>query len=265
MSKDYLWPSLLTVLCGGLIPIVISGIIINRNKLLVQKKIPLSLKLYYFDIPGKGEAIRLLCAHYKIPLEDIRLTREEFLALKENGVLKFGQLPALAVTYGDITEDIVLVQSAAIMRYLGKVYSAGYPSDPVQSALVDSIIDEENDLFTGLSVSRYQERFGFGFLQNHKDLLEICRKNLNDTVLPRHLQFLNNICGKSKSGWICNTSEPSIADFILVPRLKWLASGANDGISKDILLPYNYLNDLIKKFSNLDTIQKYYTTHEEKA
>ena len=216
------------------------------------------MKLYYFDIPGKGEAIRLLCAHYNIQLEDIRLSPEEFQKLKQNEILKFGQVPALV-----LNDETVLVQSASIMRYLGKLCN-GYPSDFVQAALVDAIIDEENDLFAGLSVSRYQARFGFGFLKEHPDLLTICRKDLNDNVIPRHLKFLDDICSKSTTGWIANTNEPSIADFILVPRLKWLASGANDGISKEILSPFIHLTSLMKKLRGLETIQQYYSTHEEK-
>jgi hypothetical protein len=40
-------------------------------------------KLYYFDIPGKGEAIRLACAYAGYEIEDIRLNQDEFLVLKE--------------------------------------------------------------------------------------------------------------------------------------------------------------------------------------
>lgn len=33
------------------------------------------VKLYYFDIKGKGEPIRLACTYAKIPLEDVRVKR----------------------------------------------------------------------------------------------------------------------------------------------------------------------------------------------
>ncbi len=55
------------------------------------------LKLYYFNIPGKGEAIRLACAYGGIPLDDFRMHPNEFHDLKISGKIPFGQVPALSV------------------------------------------------------------------------------------------------------------------------------------------------------------------------
>lgn len=112
-------------------------------------------KLYYFDIPGKAEAARLACQYAGYPIEDVRLSREEFLAMKEAGRLPFGQvcctnctLPGSTILFlcgtqvpvMDIGDGTMIGQSAAIMRYLGKKTGL-YPSDDVVAALVDSIID----------------------------------------------------------------------------------------------------------------------------
>jgi glutathione S-transferase len=59
----------------------------------------------------------------------------------------------------EVAEGTFIGQSAAIMRYLGK-RSGLYPSDPIAAAVVDSIIDEEIDLFMGLSVSAYKGEGG---------------------------------------------------------------------------------------------------------
>lgn len=72
-------------------------------------------KLYYFDLAGKGEAIRLACAHSGFPLQDVRITKDEMLAMKEIGKLPFGQVPILELPTGEC-----LSQSAAIMRYIGE-------------------------------------------------------------------------------------------------------------------------------------------------
>jgi glutathione S-transferase len=123
----------------------------------VRYLVVFTMKLFYFDIAGKGDCIRLLCAHAGLPLEDIRIpldSRGPFDKLKAEGKLPFGQLPALQISE---TEPLI-TQSSAIMRYLGKVSGQAslYPSCPATAALIDGIIDEENDLTTGLSVSRYR-------------------------------------------------------------------------------------------------------------
>ena len=122
--------------------------------------------------------------------------------------------------------------------------------------MVDAIVDEEFDLFVGLSVSRYKERFGFACLG--PSTVQTIRASLNEEIIPRHLEYLESVVMKSKTGWIANTKNPSIADFILVPRLQWLISGMNEGISKDILHPFPMLRALIDRLMSLPRIANYY-------
>jgi glutathione S-transferase len=84
------------------------------------------------------------------------------------------------------------------------------------------------------------------------------RKELNDVTLPRHLSQMNAMMAQSKTNWIANTPEPSIADFMLVPRLQWLISGQHDGISVDILKPFSHLTGLMDRLLNLPAIKNYY-------
>ena len=212
------------------------------------------LKVLYFDIEGKGEAIRLLCAYAGLGLEDCRINKQEFDRIKSD--LPFGQLPILYCT--DSTGDTkVLCQSAAIMRYLGKV-SGLYPEDPFLAAKVDAIIDEENDLFMGLSVSKYKERFGFGFMSAVETA--VVRKSLNDVILPKHLGALEHILKQrvSDKHFVADTKQPTIADFILVPRLKTLQSGQTEGIDVDILRNFPLLKEYMTSFYNLPVIKSYY-------
>jgi glutathione S-transferase len=219
------------------------------------------LKLYYFDIPGKGEAIRLACHYAGIPLDDVRIDRETFVQLKAAGTLRFGQVPALEVTKDGA--KFVITQSASIMRFIGKQAGGSlYPADDhVQAAYIDSIVDQEMDLFTGLGVTLYKERFGFAILED-PTLLATVRKSLNDEVLPRHLSSFESIMSQSSSGWMAGGDGPSIADFILVPRLLWLASPGKEGISADVLKPYPKLLSLIDKMLSLPAVVKYYETHQ---
>jgi hypothetical protein len=93
-------------------------------------------RLYYFDLAGRAESIRLACIHGGMAFEDIRLSSADFQELKQSGKLSFGQVPAM-----EVRENTVLVQSAAILRYVGKKTGL-YPADPVSAAIVDAIIDE---------------------------------------------------------------------------------------------------------------------------
>eukprot|EP01036_Dinobryon_divergens_P031383 gene31383-40771_t len=196
------------------------------------------LRLYYFNIPGKGESIRLACAYAKLPLEDVRITNEEFSQLKANGKLAFGQVPAL-----EVDDKQVIIQSASIMRYIGKLCDLYPTSDHLKAAYIDSIVDEEIDLFMGLSVSRYRARFGFGCLDDAT--VSTVRESLNSEVLPRHLSFLESMLSQSPSGWIASTAGPR----------------ANDGISRDILQPYPLLLRMIEMFLSLPAVAEYYQTH----
>jgi glutathione S-transferase len=118
-----------------------------------QRTFP-KLKLYYFNLAGKGEAIRLACAYGGVPLEDFRMHANEFHELKVSGKIPFGQVPALSVD-----DDIMLFQSAAIMRYVGKLAGLYPTNDDLYAAKIDMAVDSEIDLFTGLAVSRYRGAF----------------------------------------------------------------------------------------------------------
>ena len=224
------------------------------------------LELLYFDIPGKAEAIRLAAAYAGLALTDTRFaSREEFTAKKESGELAFGQVPALRVSgpwAAETGEPVMLVQSNAIIRFLGKLapQSGLYPAgDVVLAAQVDALLDQEADLRQGLTCSKYQERFGFGSLGGQgTEATAAVRAALNDEVLPRHLGNLERIASASATGWLAGTEGPTVADFVLALSVEGLASGEIDGISTEILAPYEALLALIAKIKALPSTVAWY-------
>lgn len=230
--------------------VVIKLALVAGAAALVSKRLKkYKLKLWYFDIKGKGECIRLICAYTGQELEDYRFkTFDDFLAMKEK--FAFGQVPML-----EVDGKTQLVQTAAIMRFVGTITGL-HPRCPLQAALVDAVVNAEDDLFAGLSVVSYPERSGFKCLSETD--LDGVRKSLNDDVLPRHLANLEKQASLSTTGWIAGTARPSIADFILIPRLQAIQNGSYVGIAPTIMDSCPHLTSMIDKMMALPQIKAYY-------
>ncbi len=83
------------------------------------------MKLYYFDLYGRGEPIRLLLNHAKQEFEDVRISFEDWGKFKEDPEkCKYGQVPILE------REGKQYTQSSAIMSYLGE--SFGYSPEDIE-------------------------------------------------------------------------------------------------------------------------------------
>ena len=63
--------------------------------------------------------------------------------------------------------------------------------------------DYRYDLSLTVTLYILSDRFGYGCLE--ESVVTAVRASLNDDVIPRHLQFLENIAARSKSGWIAGT------------------------------------------------------------
>eukprot|EP00659_Diplonema_papillatum_P016356 gene16356-25072_t len=105
-------------------------------------------RLHYFDIRGLGQPVRLLLSELEIDFEEVRHTPETWPKAKiegiESGLLTFGQLPALEYwnANGELT---TLVQSVAIMNYLGRVHGLTRATD-AELAKIDVIAGGVGDV-----------------------------------------------------------------------------------------------------------------------
>ena len=48
------------------------------------------VKVYYFDVYGKAEPIRMLLSKAGVAFEDVRMTEEQLAGLKAEGILDYG-------------------------------------------------------------------------------------------------------------------------------------------------------------------------------
>ena len=219
------------------------------------------LKLYYFDMAGKGEPIRLLCAYAGLELEDFRF--ESFAAfneMKDSGKLPFGQVPFLEVDErGDGQKIHQLVQSSAILRYLGQL-SGLYPSeDLILAAKVDAALAQETDAFIGPTVATYSERFGIVL---DDEAMKKSEEMITKEIAPRHLASLEKLFKASKTGWIADTKEPSPADFAWFVRLAfWMPEKPNffpESVCE--FDEYPKIKEFVGKFKELESIKRYYAS-----
>lgn len=213
------------------------------------------LKLYYFDIKGKAEPIRLLCAYTGLELEDHRFaSRQEFTDLKETK-LAFGQVPMLEVDDGKHQ----LIQTGAILRYLAKITKL-YPDDALEAAKVDAVLDQETDAFTGATVVAYTTRFGIAMTDDDK---EKAYQALSDEILPRHLGAIEKMLQASSTGWIAATEEPSPADFVWYTRFADFLPAKKELTDKiKSLDDYPACKAFVEKFKSLEPIEEYYASQK---
>lgn len=210
------------------------------------------LKLYYFDIGGKAEAIRLALHYAELEFEDVRMNRDAFAAKKASGELPFGQLPCLS------WNGTLVAQSNAILRLIGRSGASSkdiYPTDPLAAPLVDGVLDQLNDATMGHLVKKYGPRYGFELDDAKKEEIE---GHLKRDIIPRHFSFLETLATNSPTGWIAGTEGPSVADFAMIyllhrfPHDEWLQLDLN---------AYPKLRTLLDNLLALPSVAAYHAKH----
>jgi len=175
-----------------------------------------NLKFTYFDFDGgRGEAIRLALVLGKVPFEDDRVSREQFLKIQKD--LPYGALPVLFV------DGAPLAQSNAIARYAGKL-SDMYPQEPWQAARCDEVLEtiEEMTMEIGATIHLADEE------------KKTRRQALVADRLPLFLRGLESRLQSGGAKFYANESL-TVADLKSADLVQWLSSGTLDHVPKDIV------------------------------
>eukprot|EP01017_Pseudomicrothorax_dubius_P011616 TRINITY_DN14381_c0_g1_i1.p1 TRINITY_DN14381_c0_g1~~TRINITY_DN14381_c0_g1_i1.p1 ORF type:complete len:213 (+),score=75.48 TRINITY_DN14381_c0_g1_i1:121-759(+) len=97
------------------------------------------IKLYYFDLYGRAEIIRLVLRYNNVKYEDYRMSFAEWPELKKTGIAPNDQLPFIEI------DGKFYSQSVSIMRYFCQLYNQ-YPTNPLDILRVEGFVSYVDDI-----------------------------------------------------------------------------------------------------------------------
>lgn len=180
-------------------------------------------KLIYFDITGRAESIRMAFHFGDIDFEDKRITRDEFMTMKQG--FPFGHLPVMEI------DGEYISQSMALLYYAG-VRAKLLPADDVMKTKVMEFIFGLEDLINLIGPS---------LRESDPQKKSEMRKLLASETIPYFLEKLDKLSRKNGKGSICVGDTLTIADIITYNIMGWLKSSFLDDIPIDIGDKYSKL------------------------
>jgi glutathione S-transferase len=193
-----------------------------------------TLKLTYFDAPGRAESVRVALRISGIEFEDHRLNFGQFREAKESGSLPLGSVPVLEV------DGVAFAQTVAMLRYVAGIGDNSlYPSAPTEALVVDSILDSLNDTFTHHLAPSMFERDMTKKLEMRKELVAGPMKTI--------FAYVDGLI--SRYGGPFATGETlTIADIVVALQAMQIQSGKLDGIGPEHLEPYPAILALVAAY-----------------
>jgi glutathione S-transferase len=183
------------------------------------------VKVYYFDMYGKGEPIRMILTHAKVEFEDVRISHADWPTQKKELNLEFGQVPAVEM------DGTLYTQSASIVRALGKMYGY-YPEDPLTAWKVDSLGDALDDVFTAFMTILFRTA--------DEEAKKVLLETFTSTTLPAFLAVLEKRLKENTSQTHIVGDSLTTADFLLTA---WSYSTMMNGKNPF----YTQLNEVLKQ------------------
>lgn len=201
------------------------------------------LKLVYFDIHGsRGLLVRLALSIGGIDFEDDRVSTADWPSRK--AATPYGQLPVLEV------DGQIVAQSNGINRFVGKLAGL-YPTDPLQAALCDEIMDAVDDIGWKITTT-------FTLSDEEK---RVQRQVLADGAISFYLRALQERL-QARGGQYFADNRLSVADLKVFGFIRYLKSGLLDHVPAD--LPDRVAPALVEHFErvrNHPGVQAYFARH----
>ncbi|TMW59794.1 hypothetical protein Poli38472_004863 [Pythium oligandrum] len=207
-----------------------------------------TIKLIYFNGAARAESIRLAFYIGNVPFEDVRLSFQEFGALKET--FPYGQLPVLEV------DGEVIAQSEALLRYAGRL-SGLYPvNDPVAALKIDELLGSTDELKSKMIPSIHEQ---------DPDKKKALREELANAVIPRFLGFVDRRLTLLKKHAVFQRDALFIHELLINSFVSWMKSGVLDHIPVTVCDGYTAVEELVTKVTNHPKVNEFYATSQNVA
>jgi len=191
------------------------------------------LKVTYWNMSGRAEAIRLALFISNIPFEDERVSREAYHAMKPN--LPYHQFPVMTI------DEKVVAQSQAMLRYAGSLGGLYPTTDRFAATQVDEVLCAVDDMGAAIGPS---------FVEKNEEKKMAMRKELAEVTFPHLLSQIDARLATMNESEIFS-NEIHVHDLQFYATDLWFGKGVLDGIPKDITSKYpNWRKSCNKVASN---------------
>jgi prostaglandin-H2 D-isomerase / glutathione transferase len=199
-----------------------------------------TMKLMYFDAPGRAEPVRILLHAAKVDWTDERVAGSDWPKIK--GTTPLGSMPTLTVNGTDFC------QSVAIQRYAAKL--AGFDvSDPFLALIADETIDVINEIMSRIPKGETPEE-----KKQAREAYQANEMKMYFGLVESRIQTF----GGPTSDTVCGT--PSLADITLMVAVRGLQSGFFDFINVDFFKDYPGILACVEHMSEHEMVKSYYAS-----
>jgi len=204
-------------------------------------------KFTYFNLPGRGEAIRATLAIGQEEFDDVRIAFAEWGELKPT--TRWGSLPML-----ELEDGTVICQTRNILRYIGRM-TGYYPfHDPKRACKVDEILDVWEDIISNA--------VGCGsHLEDKEEKNAASVAYLTTGAGATLLAKLDKFIGENSGGKYAVGKQLSVADMMTWSFASWLVSGWPFQLPAGSMDNYENINKIRYNFAKRADMAKYLNKH----
>jgi len=187
--------------------------------------------LFYFNVKALAEPLRYLFAIGGIEYEDVRVTRDEWPALKPT--MPMGQMPVLEV------DGKRVHQSISMARFLAKTVGLG-GINHWEDLQIDIVVDTINDFRLKIAVVSYEPE---------DDIKEKKLITLNNEVIPFYMEKLEQTVKDNDGHFALN--KLTWADIYFAGIIEYI----NYMAKRDLLENYPALKALVETVNAIEPIK----------